>query len=655
VESLSSSLTVLSSSSAPRTLVARAPAPDWVRAGGERSEREVEWGETPAHRRAKGSNSNHKDDHDDLPLWLRYFEHLGEGQRHRPVVHNTWERRSAEFGPFHDDFLLLLQKQQQQDAILDDGTEAAALDEDDDDDDDDAKVVRPWREEEGGERAAASSSSSSGASAIPIQATRREDETSKVPPAPDRRVGSGGEGAVGLVRDLERAVHRNDYDGAVRAFHHLEGMLHDSDGRTAPASDEAPVVGGGVGVVVVPLDLLARLSWLVGSRNDGPPFVAHRVLKLYQRQHRLQKNQQGKQEQEQHDYEQGNDDAAPTTTTTTTTMQSAHIDPELINFMVGWYKSICHKVRHVDPQSQYNREIQGVVRSIVADLMHMTNDHKKQVYPILISSLVQQRSVQLGLLARPLFDSLLEIVQQEQEEADAEAESHVETDGRSSETEANRGNGPSNSTDDEGPLGASFLEHLIGNAKFRRHDDLPYPTILRMLAERRRPFPVHAVAVLENLFPFDDLDDTAIALRTLVNLQTSAWQQQQQQQQDASSDGPALLPARGNHKESVRDSYRYVVDMSTLEAIGAAAARQANVEVSLLVWDAVHVMGHRDPATPAIYESLALVFCAHRPHYGSAFTVLAEMQERGYPVPRALIRSMSTRLRYVWDPYDDYC
>jgi hypothetical protein len=235
---------------------------------------------------------------------------------------------------------------------------------------------------------------------------------------------------------------------------------------------------------------------------------------------------------------------------------------------------------------------------------------------------MMQRSVRVGRLARPIFDSLLEIVQQEEEEEEAKEKGEA----RDAEANATEKDGRS---DSEGPLNAAFLEHLLGTAKFHRRDDLPYPKILEMVGERRRPLPANAVAVLENLFPFDNLDDTATALRALVKLQTAA------------------LQPHGDDKGSVQDTYRYVVDVSTLETIGAAAARRANVELSLLVWDAVHVMGHpRGPATLAMYENLALVFSAHRPHYGSAFAVLAEMHERGYPVPRALIRSMSKNLRY---------
>lgn len=603
---------------------------------------------------AATNNTEHE-----LPPWLRYFEHLGVGQqRDRSLLLSSsslpaleaaaaaaataattvmdadddggesdvddayrharaWEERSAEFGPFEEEEdLLLLQRQ---DTFG--GGEPTALEGGDAAD----PIYGPCR------RQVEAHDERSAETAIPIddnddreslRAPRNAETTTKTARSP---VAADKSAAVSdrLVRELERAIHRNDHDSAVRAFDRLETAA----GMSSSSSVEKDVV-------VISLVLLARLSRLVGYQN-GPPFVAHRVLKMYQRQHHLQHHMK------QHASEDGSS-PSPTAAAAST----AQVDPELINSMVGWYKSICYNVRNVDPQSQYNHEIQALVRSLVADSLRMTNANKKEVYPILIASLVKQRSVRVGMLARPIFDSLLDIVQQEQEDSANPKEQQGENDDPSRPDNDRPDNDPA-TNDDQGPLNAAFFEHLIGHARYQRRDDLPYPQILRMLSERRRPFPVHAVAVLENLFPFDNLDDTAIALRALVNLQSAAWQQQQQGSASDESIEPARLPHNDDPKESVRDSYRYVVDMSTLETIGAAAARQANVEVSLLVWDAVHVMGHREPATPAIYETLVLVFCAHRSHYGSAFTVLAEMEERGYPIPRALIRSMSTKLRYV--------
>jgi hypothetical protein len=328
-----------------------------------------------------------------------------------------------------------------------------------------------------------------------------------------------------------------------------------------------------------------------GRRGAGDVFVAYRVLQCYRRR-RIQRGAAGE--------------------------LGSHADAAVPDSMAGWYRLLCYQIRNAEPRGggASTHEIEALVRGVVADVQALGDADKRTVLPLLVVSLAAQRSVRAGRFARPLFEQLADLSAPEDEE---------EEDGGGEGAGAGRLAG----------LDPSFLEHLLAQARYLRRDDLPYPQILRRIVQSgRRPRPWHAVAVLDNLHPFleADLDDVKVALRALVDLQTAASPQ------------PGLTA-----EEEARRSYRYAVDPSALEAIGASAARHGDLELSLLVWDAANAA--TDPLdggeTPVgVYENLVLVFCARPEQYGSAFTVLAEMEDRGYAPSRALIRGVSARLRY---------
>jgi hypothetical protein len=166
-------------------------------------------------------------------------------------------------------------------------------------------------------------------------------------------------------------------------------------------------------------------------------------------------------------------------------------------------------------------------------------------------------------------------------------------------------------------VGAGYWEHLLSMSRYFRQKDLPYASILRRIVDMgRRPDPVTALAALENLFPYTDVDATYTALKAIVDLQSTA---------------------------KPEDDFQYMVDISALEVIGAAAARRGHFVLCLLIWDLVDLLGYKP--TEAIFENTIMAFAVEPTTYGNAFTVMAEMEANGYEPSRALIRGFSVNLR----------
>jgi hypothetical protein len=166
-------------------------------------------------------------------------------------------------------------------------------------------------------------------------------------------------------------------------------------------------------------------------------------------------------------------------------------------------------------------------------------------------------------------------------------------------------------------VGAGYWEHLLSMSRYFRQKDLPYASILRRIVDMgRRPDPVTALSALENLFPYTDVDATYTALKAIVDLQSTA---------------------------KPEDEFQYMVDISALEVIGAAAARTGHFVLCLLIWDLVDLLGYKP--TEAIFENTIMAFTVEPTTYGNAFTVMADMEANGFPPSRALIRGFSANLR----------
>ena len=150
--------------------------------------------------------------------------------------------------------------------------------------------------------------------------------------------------------------------------------------------------------------------------------------------------------------------------------------------------------------------------------------------------------------------------------------------------------------DPEFEFKASFLEHLLALSKYQRQRDLPFAEILATTVfGGRRPHPQVVAQVVENLFPFTNMNDTRTILEVLVKLQS----------------------------DETNDDQKYTIDVAVLESIAAAVAREGDVEAIRLVWEYLDE-SDMDPSI-GIYECTAVTFCHDPEKYRNAFAVLEEM------------------------------
>jgi hypothetical protein len=243
------------------------------------------------------------------------------------------------------------------------------------------------------------------------------------------------------------------------------------------------------------------------------------------------------------------------------------------------YRHMCELLHDLNPQKRERKDIHALVHAIVKDLQQMDQRGKEVCFPVFVSSLVQQKTVGLGNLARVAFQYML---------------------------------------DHDFRVPAGYWEHLLSLSRYYRQDDLPYADILVKAVEAgRRPHPVLVLGAMGNLFPYHNTGASYKMLQTIAELQSTAR--------------PGEVP--------------YQLDISTLEAISSAAAAKGFFDMNLAVWDMLDLLGYQP--TEGIYENTILAFCARPPTYANAFVVLADMEEKGMIPSRALIRGMSTYLRYV--------
>jgi hypothetical protein len=246
------------------------------------------------------------------------------------------------------------------------------------------------------------------------------------------------------------------------------------------------------------------------------------------------------------------------------------------------YERMCDSLRFMDPTTSLPWEMEHLARAVLREVKEFSAEGRQHCLPVITSALVQQRLVSLGKLGRTVFNNM-------QRDEDLE-------------------------------LKASYLEHLLSHSKYYRQEDLPYPEVLlHVVFEGRRPDPYTVINVIENLFPFTNLQNVHMVMQALVELES----------QDSDDD----------------KSYR--MDMATLEAITAAASRHGTVDIIRLIWEYMDESGIEP--TVSIYESTAVTF-VHQPEtYANSFAVLEEMQSRNWTPSRSLIRSMSSIVRESTD------
>eukprot|EP00977_Amphora_coffeiformis_P015347 scaffold4510_cov183-Amphora_coffeaeformis.AAC.32 len=245
---------------------------------------------------------------------------------------------------------------------------------------------------------------------------------------------------------------------------------------------------------------------------------------------------------------------------------------------VKLYSRMADVLRYLEPEKHKPWDMEKLVRAVLEKIKGFDYDGKALCLPILLSSLLNQRLVSLGKMSRIIYEHMLEMKLE---------------------------------------LSTSYMEHLLSMSKYQRQQDLPYAEILLSTVLRgHRPHPQTVATVVENLFPYTNMEDTRMILQALVELQS--------QKND--------------------DDWRsYTLDMAVLETIATAVARSGDKDSIQLIWEYMD-LSKLEPSI-GIYESTAVTFSHNPDTYQNAFAVLEEMQVRGEPLSRALIRNMSTFLR----------
>ena len=165
------------------------------------------------------------------------------------------------------------------------------------------------------------------------------------------------------------------------------------------------------------------------------------------------------------------------------------------------------------------------------------------------------------------------------------------------------------------PVADGWYNHILSLSLFNRQNDVDFADVaLRSVKSSVKPRGSELIGALENLFPFDDVEGVEVFLESILEL-----------------------------RKNSPDPASYNVDMNTLEQIGCAAARYGDADVNLLVWDVVD--SQKSAPTVGIYENTTTAFACNPVTFREAFLVLMEMEANGFVPSRALIRTLSTRMR----------
>jgi hypothetical protein len=243
------------------------------------------------------------------------------------------------------------------------------------------------------------------------------------------------------------------------------------------------------------------------------------------------------------------------------------------------YARVCEAVGQIHWRLAQTGQFTKMVHDLQHDLMGLDETFRIRCFPILLISLVQQPIHRIGRMAKGLYQFMEQ---------------------------------------NDYPLTVNKLSHLLFICKYKRQDDLSFPSVLaRLTSMGVRPFPPVTIQVLQNLFPFTNVDETIVAMKAIIELQSS-WK--------------------------VGHAYpNYRVDIGTLEHIMAAAARRGSFDLNLLVWDLMDLLGYEP--TECMYENTIYGFAMGFRQDHNMLAVFGEMEERGYTPSRALIRSVSRPLR----------
>ena len=262
-----------------------------------------------------------------------------------------------------------------------------------------------------------------------------------------------------------------------------------------------------------------------------------------------------------------------------------------------YYRLACDSVRHVDPRVHMKSDIKKLVRTLMVQVGKLDRSGQEMCVPILLSAVCEQPYAVIGeYFAATIYKYMMD-------------QNFAVPDG--------------------------YWIHILSFSKYNRHD-IPYHEILtRAVSLGLRPDPIIVLNVLENYFPFSNVNIMTSIMKALLTLQKQVATDIQVAKAAAIKDETVNVDAVV--------AKQYFVDVHILETIGAAAAVHGQSEINLLIWDMLDVLEYKPSV--GIFENTVVAFAMNTFTYREAFTVLYEMELRGYYPSRALIRSVSVHVR----------
>jgi hypothetical protein len=268
----------------------------------------------------------------------------------------------------------------------------------------------------------------------------------------------------------------------------------------------------------------------------------------------------------------------------------------------SYYHVVCDSIAYLDPRRNYTNECILLINAIIDRVSRLDRRGQEICVPRLLNALAEQHSTHLGKqFTGKIYRYLL---------------------------------------DNDFAVTPAFWVRILGYSRYNRQDDLPYDDILtRVVESGLRPNPFIILNVLENFFPFSNSQAVAKSLKAILILQ-----------RHVAAEIKAVKTATARESAEIRNksvadamAKQYFIDITVLETIGASAANQGESEICLLIWDIIDTLGYTP--TEGIYENTIVAFAMNAFTYREAFIVLSEMESRGFVPSRALIRSVSVRVR----------
>jgi hypothetical protein len=289
------------------------------------------------------------------------------------------------------------------------------------------------------------------------------------------------------------------------------------------------------------------------------------------------------------------------------TLPTSHENSNLggnINTFAIYFRSVCDSIRYFDLRTHSYHDMSLLVVNMMDRISRFDHQGKELCVPVLLSALCEQQVSAIGeKFSGHVYKYML----------------------------ANNISVPN-----------GYWVHLLSFSSYNRHYHIPYDEILTRTVEfGLRPAPSLVLNVLENFFPFSNSLAVEKTLKALLTLQ-------RQVAVDIKTAKAAVIQgsARGNNGTILLENTiakQYFVDVHVLEMIGAAAASHGYSEICLLIWEMIDVLEYQP--TEGIYENTVVAFAMNSFTYREAFTVLHEMESRGFVPSRALIRSFSVHVR----------